>query len=125
MAEGFAYVAAAVTALWGLAHVVPTARVVAGFEPLTADNRRVLVQEWLAEAVTMWGTAAAVVVATAIGAGEAVTRGLYFVAAAVLLVIGALTAVTGARTPVVWFKICPVVMTFSAVLLILAGLLGH
>jgi hypothetical protein len=60
-----AYIAAALVGLWGVAHAVPTRRVVAGFEPLTVDNRRVLAQEWLAEAFTMWGLAALVVVVTA------------------------------------------------------------
>jgi len=61
MASTLAYVAAGAIALWGVAHVLPTRRVVVGFEPLSTDNRRVLVQEWLAEAVTMWGIAAVVV----------------------------------------------------------------
>jgi hypothetical protein len=30
----------------GVAHVVPAGRVLAGFAPITAANRRVLVQEW-------------------------------------------------------------------------------
>ena len=30
--------------------------------PITADNRRIVVQEWLAEAFTMWGIAAMVIV---------------------------------------------------------------
>jgi len=34
-----------------------------------------------------------------------------------------LTSLTGARTPVIWFKICPVLMTASAVLLVTASLL--
>ena len=51
------------------------------------------------------------------------TRGVYLVAAAVLLTIGGLTAVTGARTPVVWFKICPVVMSLAALALVVAAVL--
>jgi len=35
-----------------------------------------------------------------------------------LVVLGALTAATGARTPVVFFKICPVVMVVCAGLLL-------
>ncbi len=45
MASTLAYVAAGAIALWGVAHVLPTRRVVVGFEPLSTDNRRVLVQE--------------------------------------------------------------------------------
>jgi hypothetical protein len=53
--EFIVYVAASLVALWGVAHAIPTAQVVAGFAPITVDNRRVLTQEWLAEAFTMWG----------------------------------------------------------------------
>lgn len=51
--EVLAYIAAAVTGLWGAAHAIPTRQVLAGFAPITADNRRVLQQEWLAESLTM------------------------------------------------------------------------
>lgn len=71
MSAVLAYAAAVVVAAWGVAHVVPTRQVVAGFGPVGADNRRVIVQEWLAEAFTMWGVAAMVIAATA--AGGAVT----------------------------------------------------
>jgi hypothetical protein len=40
-----------------------------------------------------------------------------------LLALAALTALTGARTAVVWFKICPVLLGGSAVLLLAASLL--
>jgi hypothetical protein len=46
---------------------------------------------------------------------------VYRVAAALLLALGTLTALTGARTPVVWFKICPGVMAAAAVLLLVAS----
>jgi hypothetical protein len=116
-------VAAVLVALWGVAHVIPTRQVVAGFEPITEDNRRVVVQEWLAEALTMWGVAAVVVVATAIGAPESnMTSWLYRVVAGLLIALAVLTAFTGARTSVIWFKICPVLLGSSAVLLIAASL---
>jgi hypothetical protein len=124
MTSLLAYLAAAITGLWGVAHAVPTAQVVAGFGPIGADNRRVLVQEWLAEAVTMWGLAALVVVVTATGSGTGVADWAYRVCAGILLVLAVLTGLTGARTPVVWFKICPALLSASAGLLVAASLLG-
>jgi hypothetical protein len=122
MSTVLAYVAAAVVALWGVAHAVPTRQVVAGFGPLSTDNRRVLVQEWLAEAFTMWGIAAIVIAATAAGGAVTGVRGwVYWVAAALLVALGVLTAVTGARTRVVWFKVCPLVMAVAAILLVAAS----
>jgi len=107
-----------------VAHAVPTRQVVAGFAPITADNRRIVVQEWLAEAFTMWGIAAMVIVVTAVGGTGTGTRvWIYRVAAALLVALGTLTALTGARTPVVCFKICPVLLACSAVLLLAASLL--
>ena len=53
MAALLAYVAGVVVAVWGVAHAAPIRQVVAGFAPITADNRRIVVQEWLAEAFTM------------------------------------------------------------------------
>ena len=119
-----AYVAAAVVAAWGVAHAVPTRRVLAGFAPITTDNRRIILQEWLAEAFTMWGIAVMVIAVTAAGgAAPDVRAWVYRSAAALLLALGALTVLTGARTPVVWFKICPVLLASSAILLLAASLL--
>jgi citrate synthase len=55
VSEVLAYVAAGLVGLWGVAHAVPTRQVLAGFEPIMVDNRRVLLQEWLAEAFTVRG----------------------------------------------------------------------
>lgn len=121
MGDVLAYIAAGIVGLWGLSHAIPTRAVVAGFGEISADNRRVLVQEWLAEAVTMWSFAALVIVVTAAGGGSSAADWTYRVTAGALLVLAVLTALTGARTPVVWFKICPVLLTGSAVLLLVAG----
>ena len=122
MAALLAYFAGAIVALWGVAHAVPTRQVLAGFEPVTTDNRRVVVQEWLAEAFTMWGIAAMVIVVTAIGGTDTSARvWVYRVAAGLLIALGTLTALTGARTPVVWFKICPVLLGGSAAMLLAAS----
>jgi hypothetical protein len=124
MATILAYVAAAVVGLWGVAHAVPTRRVVAGFAPVTADNRWIILQEWMAEAFTMWGLAALVIAATAVGgAGADVTIWVYRIVAGLLVAFAALTALTGARTRVVWFKICPVLLSGSAALLVAASVL--
>jgi hypothetical protein len=122
MDEVLAYVAAGLVGLWGVGHAVPTRQVVAGFGAITVDNRRVILQEWLVEAFTMWGLAAAVISATVVGgAGSGVTIAVYRVAAGVLVALAVLTGLTGARTPVVWFKVCPVLLTTSAALLVLAS----
>ena len=123
MSTPLAYAAAALVAIWGVAHAIPTRRVITGFGPISADNRRVIQQEWLAEAFTMWGTAAIVIAATASGGAAGASDWVYRTAAALLVALGALTALTGARTGVVWFKICPALMACCAAMLLSASLI--
>ena len=120
--EVLAYIAAAMTGLWGLAHAIPTRQVVASFGPISKDNRLVVTQEWLVEAFAMWGVAALVIVVTALASDDRITSWVYRIVAGLLLALAGLTAVTGARTAVIWFKICPVLLTSSATLLLIASL---
>ena len=105
----------------GGSHLAPTRGVAASFGPISLDNRRILVMEWIAEGITHISIGVLVILATAIdGAADATTQLLYIVSAAVLAVLAALTAVTGARTSVIWFRICPFVLTSVAALLLVA-----
>jgi len=117
-----AYVAAGVVALWGVAHVMPTGKVVAGYSDTSRDNRLIITQEWVAEAITMWFIAAIVVVATALGGSQqSLVDWIYRISAIVLMAIATLTSVTGARTAVIFFKICPVLLGATAALLLAAS----
>lgn len=124
MSQVLAYLAGGIVGLWGLAHAIPTRNVLAGFDQVSTDNRRIVLQEWLAEAFTMWATAAAIIVATFLGGPpSSVAHAVYGVAAGLLVALAILTSLTGARTPVVWFKVCPVRLGSSAALLVAASLL--
>lgn len=48
MIAALACLAGTIVALWGVAHAIPTRQVLAGFEPVTGDHRRIVAQEWLA-----------------------------------------------------------------------------
>jgi hypothetical protein len=121
VSTALAYAAAAVIVVWGVAHVIPTRQVVASFGAISADSERIITQEWLAEGITMWGIAAFVIAATAVTEVGDIQAWVYRVAAAMLLAVGILTALTGARTRVPWFKVCPVVMAAGAALLLTAS----
>jgi len=117
-----AYIGAGTVGLWGVAHVLPTGRVVHGFSDTSRDNRLVITQEWIAEAVTMWFVAAVVIIVTALGGPHySVVDWVYRVSAVMLLAIATLTAATGARTQVVFFKICPFLLGVTAALLLAAS----
>lgn len=118
-----ACVGAAVASFWGVAQALPTGLVMAGFEPPTQDNHRVILQEWLAEAVTMFGLASIVIAVTGVASPSAAAW-VYRVVGVILLALAALTALTGARTAVVWFKVCPVLLAGSACLLLVASVVS-
>ena len=123
MATVLASTAAAIVGLWGVAHAIPTGQVLAGFKPITQDNRRIVLQEWMAEAFTMWGIAGVIATVTVVGGTEShASQWVYRIVAGLLIALAALTSVTGARTSIIWFKICPLLLTGSAALLVAATL---
>ena len=70
----------------------------------------------------MWFIAAIVAIATALGGSQhALVDWVYRTSAILLLAIAVLTTVTGARTPVIFFKICPVLLGATAALLLAAS----
>jgi len=124
MRDVLAYVAAGIVFLWGVSHIIPTKQVVAGFGDISRDNRHIITMEWVAEGLSFMFVAVLVVAVTWSGqTPEAAEDLVYRVVTGFLLAIGAWTAMTGARTRVIWFRMCPVVMTVTSGLLIAASLL--
>ena len=124
MVDTFALVAAGIVFLWGVSHIIPTRQVVAGFGDISPDNRRIITMEWVAEGLSFIFVAALIVAVTwSASAPEAAEDLVYRVTSGFLIAIGIWTAMTGARTGVIWFKACPVVMSISSGLLIAASFL--
>ena len=100
MATILASAAAAIVALWGIAHAIPTGQVLVGFRPITQNNRRVVLQEWLAEAFTMWGLAAVIATMTLVDGAEAhASQWIYRVVAGLLIALAVLTTLSTDRLP--------------------------
>ena len=115
-------VGSAVPVLWGVAHIIPTKAVVAGFGPLSADNRRILTMEWVAEGLTLvfLGVLTGLMLLLAPAGGASLL--VYRSAAAMLVVMAAWTAFTGARTPILPMKLCPFVKGAAALCLLFGSL---
>ena len=47
------YLGATILIVWGIAHIIPTRNVVAGFGPLSEDNRINITMEWVAEGLAL------------------------------------------------------------------------
>lgn len=118
MREVLPYLAGAILIAWGAAHLAPTRAVVASFGPLSVDNRRILVMEWVAEGVSHVFLGALAIAVALAGGSDVVFRS----EAVALVVLAGLTAATGSRTAVIWFRLCPGVLTAAAALLVAATL---
>lgn len=124
MNEVMIYVGSAIIIIWGIAHIIPTKNIVAGFGAISADNKKILAMETIAEGLTLifLGVLPMLVTMLADCAIQSATV-VYLSCALMLLVMAILTLLTGARTPVIWYKICPAVKTVTAVLFILGAIL--
>jgi hypothetical protein len=124
MADALVFVAGAALVLWGASHIAPTTSVADSFGAISADNRRILIMEWVAEGVSHTTIGALVIAIAALeGSAGSTAHLVYRVLAGALVALAALTALTGSRTPVLWFKACPFVLTGAAALLLAASVL--
>lgn len=106
-------------------HLIKTQPVVAGFEPLSDDNRHVLRMEWIVEGVAL--IFVAVLVATVTLTQEpmaASSRLVYFLSSAFLLAMAVVSLFTGARASLLPYKLCALIFTGSAILIGVGSMLG-
>jgi hypothetical protein len=76
--------------------------------------------EWIAEGLALIFLGALVLVLNILhGIDNPVSRTVFRLSAIMFVVMAVLTAFTGARTKVIFFKICPVIKTVIAALVII------
>lgn len=118
------YIAAALTGLWGVAHLFATKGVVAGFGDISTDNRRIITMEWIVEGVALLSIAAFVAAATATEADAAVSSAVYAVAVGTLIALAVVSLFTGFKVAFLPYRLCPFIFGASAVLIAWGGWLA-
>lgn len=114
------YIGAAIITIWGIAHIVPTRNVVNGFGPISQDNKRIITMEWIAAGFAQIFIGLLVFLVTIIaGSGTESSKVVYWASTAVLVALAVLGAFTGARTPILPMRLCPIIESAVAVLLLL------
>lgn len=122
--EALLYVASAMTALWGIAHVLPTRSVVRGFGELSLDNKRIITMEWILEGVALIFIGVLIGTVTAVDATTMVARSVYVISAIGLLVFAVISFFTGFRVKFLPFRLCPFIFAASSALLLVGGWAG-
>jgi len=112
------HIAAGLTAVWGVAHLLATRGVVRGFGEITPDNRRIITMEWIVEGVALISIAAFTVAGTVTGYGVSGPLPVFAVAVGTLLVLAIVSLFTGFRVAFLPFRLCPFIFGASAALIV-------
>ena len=104
----------------GHRHLFSTRNVVKDFGDISPDNKRIITMEWIIEGLALIFAGALVLVVTFAGDPVSVTaRMVYRITAVFLLAMAVVSLLTGARVKFIAFRLCPIIFTASAVLILL------
>jgi hypothetical protein len=119
------YVGAAITIIWGVAHLFPTKSVVKGFGDISSDNKHIITMEWIIEGVALMFIGFIVTGAAIIGIDHKVSVFIFFSSSVMLIVLAIISLFTGFKVNFLPFKLCPVLFSSSALLIIVGWLLSN
>lgn len=112
-------VGACISLLWGAAHLFSTKSVVKGFGDITPENRHIITMEWISEGLSLIFIGALPLFVLFFSPAGEFSRTIVFRAcSAMLFVMAALTAATGSRTSIIPIKICPIIKSIAAGLIL-------
>lgn len=113
------YIAGAIPLFWGAAHLFPTAAVVKGFGNITSDNQLIITMEWINEGLTLIFLGLLIMVITKIDTESKLARTIYFFIVAMLFIMAIVSLFTGFRVNFIPFRLCPIIFSASAILIII------
>jgi len=115
------YLGSGLTVLWGISHLIPTKNVVNDFGDISKDNRHIITMEWIVEGVSLIFIGVLVTTVTFINPNTLVSNAVYIVSVIGLLGLAIVALFTGFKVNFLPFKLCPFILTISAVLIILGA----
>jgi hypothetical protein len=116
------YSGSALVAFWGIAHLFPTKSVVSGFGDISADNKRIIIMEWIIEGITLIFIGSINSIVTAIDHTNSVSVAIYISSVFILIILAFISFFTGFKISFFAFKLCPVIFITSAALIFLGGI---
>ena len=121
--QTFLYIGAALTIIWGIAHLFPTKSVVRDFGDISLDNKRIITMEWITEGVALMFIGTLVGAVTLVDPDSKVSMVVYAVSICGLLALALISLFTGFRVNFLPYRLCPFIFTASALLIFIGGLL--
>ena len=118
-AEGLNYSGAALPILWGIAHLFPTKSIVRDFGDISADNSHIITMEWIIEGIALIFIGSLVAIETALEPTSISSTAVYLASSVCLIVLAVVSLFTGFRINYLPFRLCPIVFTSSALLIMI------
>ena len=112
------YTGSSIIVAWGVAHIaIPTKDIINSFGPISSDNKRILLMEWIMEGLALSFIGLLVISITAFGGIENSTSIIVLRGSAIMLLTMAVVSLfTGARTRIIPMKLCPPIFTAVALI---------
>jgi len=121
--EVLSYIGAALTIMWGVAHLFPTRNVVKGFGEISEDNKHIITMEWIIEGTALIFIGVLITVATIIDPESQVSEYVYILSIIMLITLAVISLLTGFKVNFLPYKLCPLIFTISAILIFLGMIL--
>ena len=118
MKKALFYFSCVFSLLWGIAHLFPTVSIVKAFGEISNDNKLIITMEWIVEGLTLIFLGLLTIVVTKIEAASKLARAVYLLITGMLFSMAILSIFTGFRVEFLPFKLCPVIFSISAILII-------
>lgn len=118
MKEIMLYGGSVIITFWGIAHIaIPTKGIVNGFGPISTDNKRILLMEWIMEGLALSFIGLLVILITALeGTSNSASILVYRASGVMLVIMAGVSLFTGARTSIIPMKLCPPIFVMVAIL---------
>lgn len=113
------FIGSVITIGWGISHLFPTKSVVKGFGEISVDNKNIITMEWIIEGVALIFIGVVVAGVTIIESTNNVSAFIYFASAIMLFVLAIISLFTGYKVNFLPFKLCPLLFSISAILILL------
>jgi hypothetical protein len=117
------FIGAALTIIWGIAHLFPTKSVVNDFGDISVDNRRIIAMEWITEGVALIFIGVLVGAVAMVDPTHKVSKVVYGMAVGGLFTLALVSLFTGFRVRFLPFRLCPFIFSASAMFIFIGGLL--
>lgn len=113
------YISGILTLLWGISHLFPTAGVVRDFGDISSDNKLIITMEWIVEGLTLIFLGILIIVVTRTDPEIKLAKYVYLLIVGMLFSLAILSLFTGFGVEFLPFKLCPIIFSVSAILIII------